>query len=159
MRDVEEIAKTRNLTIKRQGAESMFGYWFNPLSMKRFEWCMSWFGGWEHLMVTGKKTPTWDEMSAFKNMFWKESETCVQYHPAKDDYVNCSETSLHIWRPLLSGLPTPPSSMVGPKGISNQDVGAFASGALKELSPKELAEMLNVRYGDVINRKMRRKLK
>lgn len=58
-------------------------------------------GGWEHVSLDGKKrTPEWDEMCEIKDMFFKPDEWCVQFHPAKDDYVNISPHCLHIWRPV-----------------------------------------------------------
>ena len=69
--------------------------------------------GWDHVSVsTQKRTPTWEEMCFFKDIFWPDSEACVQYHPAKSDYVNNHQYCLHIWRPINDGLPTPPNWMV-----------------------------------------------
>lgn len=71
-------------------------------------------GGWEHVSVHQKngKIPTWDEMCAIKNMFFKEEEVVVQYHPKKSEYVNIHDGCLHLWRPLNVELPTPPKSFV-----------------------------------------------
>jgi len=42
-------------------------------------------GGWEHVsvsLVAGRDmTPTWTEMNWVKDLFWKEDETVVQFHP------------------------------------------------------------------------------
>lgn len=55
--------------------------------------------GWEHVSVSFKeRTPTWDEMCVVKDVFWTEDETCIQYHPARREYVNMVEHCLHIWR-------------------------------------------------------------
>ncbi len=45
-----------------------------------------------------------------KDMFFKEDEIVVQYHPAKSEYVNNMPNCLHLWRPTNGALPTPPSS-------------------------------------------------
>lgn len=73
--------------------------------------------GWEHVSVSlnRRRTPTWEEMCWIKNLFFKESETVIQYHPAKENYVNCHPYCLHLWRPLKAQMPCPDSLMVGPK--------------------------------------------
>jgi hypothetical protein len=75
---------------------------------------------WEHASVSvhrKKRTPTWAEMCHVKDLFWKKSEMCIQYHPAEADYVNCHPYTLHIWRNKDSEFPKPPAVMVGPKKI------------------------------------------
>ncbi len=69
--------------------------------------------GWEHVSVTINKnrTPTWEEMCWVKDQFWGESDTVVQYHPAKKDHVNNHEYCLHLWRNEY-GFPTPLNIMV-----------------------------------------------
>ena len=74
-------------------------------------------GGWEHVSVTPgnlnrRACPTWDEMCAIKDMFFKEDETVVQYHPPKSDYVNNHPYCLHLWRPLNKEIPRPPQIFV-----------------------------------------------
>ncbi len=73
--------------------------------------------GWEHASVSHtNENPTWDEMCEIQDIFWNDSETCVQYHPAKSNYVNDHEHCLHIWKPIgRITLPTPPSILVGYK--------------------------------------------
>lgn len=87
-------------------------------------------GGWDHLSVSinsehaknkTKRCPTWEEMCFVKGLFWDEKATVIQYHPAKDDYINNHPACLHLWRPQNDDIPTPPPEMVG----------------LKELNPKE----------------------
>lgn len=73
---------------------------------------------WEHVSVSvqgAKRTPTWEEMCAVKDLFWDDTDCAVQYHPPKDDYVNCHPYVLHLWRPIGLDVPRPPSIMVGPK--------------------------------------------
>jgi hypothetical protein len=36
----------------------------------------------------------------------------IQYHPAKGEYVNRHETTLHLWRPIGKEIP-PPKELVG----------------------------------------------
>jgi hypothetical protein len=75
---------------------------------------------WEHVSVraqekSGKKfkdkVPTWTEMCYIKGLFW-DDECVIQYHPAKEDYVNIHDHVLHLWRPLKEKIPTPPRIMV-----------------------------------------------
>lgn len=68
---------------------------------------------WEHVSVRimeyGKsRIPTWDEMSAVKDVFWKDDEVVVQFHPAKEVYVNFHPHVLHLWRSKKDPFPTPP---------------------------------------------------
>lgn len=77
-------------------------------------------GGWEHVSVSPcnrkrRTCPTWEEMCAVKDMFFREDECVVQYHPPKSDYVNMHPYCLHMWRPLDTELPRPPAILVGPK--------------------------------------------
>jgi hypothetical protein len=72
--------------------------------------------GWEHVSVSphcnANHTPSWDVMSAVKDMFFNPEECVVQYHPPKSDYVNLHPNCLHLWRPTEQELPKPPISFV-----------------------------------------------
>lgn len=76
----------------------------------------SYAGGWEHVSINKKTTtPSWEEMCMLKDMFFSDDETVVQFHPAKENYVNISENCLHLWKPIekYSGkMPTPPTILV-----------------------------------------------
>ena len=77
---------------------------------------------WEHVSARvcvekyhGKlkeRCPTWGEMCLLKDIFFKEDEVVVQYHPKKEDYVNIHPNVLHLWRPLDADIPTPPKAAV-----------------------------------------------
>lgn len=72
--------------------------------------------GWEHVSVSVNRqdrTPTWDEMHWVKQLVWEDEETVMQLHPPQSQYVNCHPYTLHLWRPILSAIPLPPSQMVG----------------------------------------------
>ncbi len=72
--------------------------------------------GWEHVSVSLKhRTPNWAEMCFVKNLFWDETETVVQFHPKKSEYVNCHPYVLHLWRKVGQEHELPPSILVGPK--------------------------------------------
>jgi hypothetical protein len=77
------------------------------------------FLGWEHVSVScgpkGAKllrTPTWEEMTFVRNVFWKPDEWVIEYHPAKADYVNIHPMVLHLWRPVDGKFPIPPKELV-----------------------------------------------
>ena len=56
---------------------------------------------WEHVSVSVRgqnRCPTWDEMCFVKRLFWKPSETVIQFHPCESEYVNVHEYVLHLWR-------------------------------------------------------------
>ena len=87
---------------------------------KRQSIICTWDSGWEHVSINGRSTPTWDEMCRFKEMFWRNDEVVVQFHPAEADYVNNLEHCLHLWRPIeqyVGKMPVPPAYLVGIKGI------------------------------------------
>jgi hypothetical protein len=75
---------------------------------------------WEHVSVSiahkgqpQTRTPTWQEMCYIKGVFWDDEDCVVQYHPAKNEYVNMHQFVLHLWRPVNQAIPTPPKIMVG----------------------------------------------
>lgn len=75
----------------------------------------------EHVSVTLshrgaclERTPTWEEMSAIKDLFFEPEECVIQYHPPKSQHVNCHPWCLHIWRPVGVEIPIPPMLAVGP---------------------------------------------
>jgi len=71
-------------------------------------------GGWEHVSVSlANRCPTWKEMCRVKDLFWDEDELVIQYHPAKDQYVNNHKHCLHMWKPQDVEVPIPPKIMVG----------------------------------------------
>jgi hypothetical protein len=78
--------------------------------------------GWEHVSVhayirrlTPKmRTPTWKEMSYVKRLCWDGEDVVMQLHPRESEYVNCHPHVLHLWRPTLHAIPTPPAILVGP---------------------------------------------
>jgi len=76
--------------------------------------------GWQHVSVTISSTkrkvercPTWEEMCFVKELFWDDTETALQYHPPKSEYVNNHLYCLHLWKPDNIEIPLPNSLMVG----------------------------------------------
>jgi len=69
--------------------------------------------GWEHVSVsTDNRTPNWREMAMVKDLFWKDDECVVQYHPPKTLHVNIHPFCLHLWRCVDQPFPMPPIFMV-----------------------------------------------
>ncbi len=71
--------------------------------------------GWEHVSVsTRRRCPNWLEMCFVKDLFWGETETVIQFHPPKAEYVNNHQYCLHLWR-HKDGHVLPPTILVGTK--------------------------------------------
>lgn len=138
MRDINEIKQTSGMVIKKEGKNGFGGAVF-PIEYKNgkvkivkdidkaLHFIFSWGCGFEHLSVsTPIKCPTWEQMCKMKDIFWRDDEICMQLHPKKEDYVNCMQYCLHIWRPIDKEIPTPPSIMVGfRKGKETEDLLDF----------------------------------
>jgi hypothetical protein len=72
--------------------------------------------GWAHVSVSlPDRCPKWEEMCLIKSLFFGDDIIVVQYHPPKSEYVNLHPFCLHLWSPLVSMMPLPPSWMVGPQ--------------------------------------------
>lgn len=72
---------------------------------------------WEHVSVSlnKRKCPTWEMMCLVKEMFWDDTDTVVQFHPPKSEYVNQHRFCLHLWRNITEEVKLPPSICVGIK--------------------------------------------
>jgi hypothetical protein len=69
---------------------------------------------WEHVSVSTKnRPPNWQEMNFVKDLFWRDEETVVQYHPPKSRWVNRHPHCLHLWRHKSVDYPLPPMLLVG----------------------------------------------
>lgn len=136
MRTQEEIRHLPNLLIAQTSEDGGYGILFR-LGKRFASVIWSGGGGWEHVSICPFKhsyTPSWDDMCRLKDMFFKENETVVQYHPAKSEYVNNMPNCLHLWRPASGALPTPPSIMVGVKQNQSR---AEIEAAIKEVCENE----------------------
>ena len=76
-------------------------------------------GGWEHVSVSARRMPNWQEMCWIKNLCWAPDECVVQFHPAEDSYVNNHPRCLHMWRNIREPFPTPPTILIGYKHLGN----------------------------------------
>ena len=111
MRSFEEIRKDRRFQGKEKGADGGSGW--VTIRGKTIFVVYSNGGGWDHVSASmANRCPTWDEMCLIKDVFFREDECCIEYHPQKKDYVNKHPYCLHIWKPQNAELPTPPKIFV-----------------------------------------------
>ena len=70
--------------------------------------------GWDHVSISrNKRCPNWPEIEQVKHLFFKDNETAMQLHVPKSEHINIHPYCLHIWRPLDTDIPKPPSILVG----------------------------------------------
>ncbi len=110
------LAQTQTYYIVGSGED---GFAIN-IKLSGREWLQiiaSWGKGWDHVSVkicneNGGRVPTWVEMCAVKDLFWRPLEWAVQYHPADEDYINCHPNVLHLWKPQRGEIKRPPKILV-----------------------------------------------
>ena len=73
--------------------------------------------GWEHVSVSGRRTPNWEEMCFVKDAFWMPEEIVMQLHPPASLYINIHPHCLHMWGHRDKIIPMPPQILVGPKNL------------------------------------------
>ena len=114
MRSQQEICDNPLVTVVRAGEDGGQGYVKLGRSLAGAAVVVwSFGGGWDHVSVSYRdRCPTWEEMCRVKDVFFREDECCVEYHPAKKDYVNNYPYCLHIWKPQGAAIPTPPKIYV-----------------------------------------------
>ena len=131
MRTLDEIKGSRRVLVGKIGIDGGSG----EIHLASWSGSVIWSygGGWEHVSVAPYKhriTPSWDDMCQIKDIFFREDECVVQYHPPKSEYVNNMPNCLHLWRPLEEEMPMPPSIMVG---IRNGQTAASAREEIRRL--------------------------
>ncbi len=119
---VEEKYRASHPLLKQDPSWGTAGFFVIPKADIPFEnnddiYCVVSDGrGWEHISVTvdAKRCPTWEEMCFVKDLFWDKEDMVIQYHPAKNDYVDDHPFCLHLWRPTGNvTIPSPPTNLVG----------------------------------------------
>ncbi len=113
MRDLAHLKEFR----VKYGTQDRFNGAFSipgPVNGKRLQAIASNGLGWDHVSVSrANRCPYWEEMAFIKDLFFDETESVVQYHPAKKDYVNDHPFTLHLWRPTGGEkIPTPDKYLV-----------------------------------------------
>jgi hypothetical protein len=114
MKTLEEVMASRKVMLGRQTKDGYDGTiclrgWTGSIIVSNG-------GGWDHVSVSPMKrsyTPTWDDMCALKDIFFKEDEAVIQIHPPKNEYVNNMPNCLHLWRANDKEMVLPPSCFVG----------------------------------------------
>lgn len=114
MKTQQEIMDDPRITAAMTGEEGGMG-WANIgrslAAAPQVVW--SFGGGWDHVSVSfPNRCPTWEEMCRIKEIFFREDECCVEYHPPRSEYVNIHPYCLHIWRPQHADILTPPTIYV-----------------------------------------------
>lgn len=107
-------------TIIQTGEDGFACQLNRPNCRKRmYDLCIivSWGMGWDHVSIhaqatEGDFTPFWEDMAYVKALFFKSSETVLQYHPAAEHYINAHEHTLHLWREQGVEVVLPPPDMV-----------------------------------------------
>lgn len=113
MKTINEILLNPKIQVLESGPDGGHGYVNLGLNRDSVAVVFSWGGGWDHVSVSYQhRCCTWDEMCRVKDMFFREDECVVQYHPAKADYVNNHPYVLHLWRPQAVPMPVPPKEFV-----------------------------------------------
>ena len=128
MRDLLELDAYRMRDVERRAygvnGDSGNGCFRVYVNGRSFNVIASNGGGWDHVSVSPnsakrKVCPTWEEMSAIKDMFFLPNECVVEYHPPKTEYVNNHPYCLHLWRPNNGVLiAAPPGIFVGLKHVT-----------------------------------------
>ena len=114
MKTSAEIRAIKKLHIEQMGVDGGAGRLMLGNTKVSVIWSNG--GGWDHVSICPYRkgyTPTWEEMCLLKDLFFRDDEVVIQYHPAKSQYVNNMEHCLHLWKPQYELVPTPPSIMVG----------------------------------------------
>lgn len=124
MKTFEEIKASMKVIVSVENEDGFSGY--IEIRGWRGTIIASWGCGWDHVSVAPLKSnymPTWDDMCAVKDLFFKDDEAVIQIHPPKDEYINNKENCLHLWRRNDADMVLPPSWMVGlKKGQTMADV-------------------------------------
>ncbi len=117
MKSLEEIKSQPNLLVGQTSNDGGYGeIWKAGKAFASVIWSNG--GGWDHVSIAPynrRITPDWNDMCRLKDMFFREDEVVIQYHPAKSEYVNNVPNCLHLWKSQKQDMPTPPSIMVGVK--------------------------------------------
>lgn len=162
MRNKEEILNNGKLNhlireIDQDGIFQIYCHYTDPITRKDYIVKFTQGFGWEHLSVsTRNKIPDWDVMCKLKEIFWRDDECCVEFHPKKEDYVNNHETCLHIWKQIGKEYEMPPSILVGFKDMDPQSFKYSMNLWLSQMSEEERKEIY-ASQGIKMNRKMKRK--
>ncbi len=126
MRDFKEIECCRLIELEYQNLLQHLkkGYWPEGYFESPKGWFATYFPsvgcvpthftvmqGWEHAFLDLellKRTPTWGEMNILKKFYWENTESVIQIHPKRSEYVNWNEYRLHLWKLHNTDFELPP---------------------------------------------------
>lgn len=118
MKSLSQIKLNPNLRCIEWGTDGGAVFWQPTKNTKSAVIIFSNGGGWDHVSISFKnRCPSWGEMGMVKDIFFNTDECVVQYHPAKNEYVNNHPYCLHLWKSQDAHMPTPPTIMVGIKDV------------------------------------------
>ena len=114
MKPLSEIINSNRLQILKRGEDGLSADFVYPtVKLGSAKIIASWGMGWEHVSFShAKRTPTWEEMCMIKDIFWRDDECVVQYHPPKREYVNVFPHCLHLWKKIGAEFETPMKILV-----------------------------------------------
>lgn len=96
----------------------VFRVWYHGVTLHVISSGTDELTGWEHVSVSVQgRTPTWAEMQHVKELFWRDDECVLQFHPPADRYVNNHPHCLHMWRQVDKVVELPPVELVGVPGV------------------------------------------
>lgn len=114
MKTLEEVVESKKVMVIQRSHDG----WSGIIYIRGWQGTVqvSWGAGWDHVSVAPRKhgyTPSWDDMCAIKDLFFREDEAVIQIHPPKSEYVNNMPNCLHLWRRNDAEMSLPPSFMIG----------------------------------------------
>jgi len=116
MKSIEMIRLNNKINIRQLGIDGGQGYINFGRIDRHFDAAVvfSWGDGWDHVSISyPDRCPTREEMCKAKDIFFKEDECVIQFHPPKDKYVDVHPYCLHLWRWQNAELRMPPKWMIG----------------------------------------------
>lgn len=112
---LEKLCKANRWRVRTgtMGSDETYGWngaFIVPLEGELWHVILSDGMGWRHLSVKNaqkKVLPSWGLMARLKELFFDDDAWVVQFHPAKDEYVNLHPCVLHLWESLDEPMPHP----------------------------------------------------
>lgn len=147
MRNEPNVQAEKHRTAGEPG-KNPGAYLIKPKTGESLRVLVSRDGGWDHVSVsTATRTPTWEEMAAVKDLFFRDDETVFQFHPRRDQYANFHPHTLHLWREQGVEYALPPAIMVA---IPESGGGVQPIPAVTVKAEAELVRLDATAVGDVV---------
>lgn len=115
MRPLHEIAMHKGVHVQEAGEDGLAFLLSSPYDRGVLRVIASNGDGWDHVSVSlEKRTPTWEEMSAVRDICFLDTECCYELHVPRAEHLSFHPYCLHMWRPQGVEIPMPPPIMVAP---------------------------------------------